>query len=77
MKKYVVSIVLLVSTLFLYAQGYECNWVTGAGGTGADVGSCLVWSGNDNSGRSVSSGIYIVKLQTGGSVSTMKMVLVK
>ena len=37
----------------------------------------LVWSGDDNRGQPVSSGVYFVKLQTGGSVSIMKLVLVK
>lgn len=42
MKKYSVSIALLFTSLLLFAQGYEWDWVTVAGGTGAEYGSGIV-----------------------------------
>jgi hypothetical protein len=35
------------------------------------------WTGDDNNGRFVSNGIYLVKLKTSNTISTMKMVMVK
>ncbi|MGE5400065.1 MAG: T9SS type A sorting domain-containing protein [Ignavibacteriales bacterium] len=35
------------------------------------------WDGKDNHGKSVSSGIYLYKLQTGNEVRTRKMILLK
>ena len=37
----------------------------------------IVWSGRDQAGRSVASGIYFAVLQTKGHISTQKMVLLK
>ncbi|NQV19104.1 MAG: T9SS type A sorting domain-containing protein [Armatimonadetes bacterium] len=37
----------------------------------------IVWNGNDNEGRSVSSGIYFYKMQAGKYTSTKKMILLK
>jgi hypothetical protein len=37
----------------------------------------LVWNGDDNSGKSVSSGIYFYKVEAGSSSVTKKMVLMK
>jgi len=37
----------------------------------------LFWSGEDESGREVASGIYFVKLTTEEYVNTRKMLLVK
>jgi hypothetical protein len=35
------------------------------------------WNGTDESGKMVSSGIYLCRIQTGGTVQIMKMVLLK
>ena len=37
----------------------------------------LVWNGRDNSGREVSSGVYLYRLQTDNFSRTMKMMLMK
>jgi len=37
----------------------------------------IVWIGNDNEGRSVSSGVYFYKMQAGRYTSTRKMILMK
>ena len=37
----------------------------------------VVWNGEDNSGKPVSSGIYLYKMQTENFVSTRKMILMK
>jgi hypothetical protein len=36
-----------------------------------------VWSGHDNNGRAVSSGIYFYRMQTDGYTATKKMLLLK
>ncbi len=36
-----------------------------------------VWNGRDTAGRQLGSGVYFVRLETAGSVSTRKMVMVK
>jgi hypothetical protein len=44
----------------------------------ADFGrNNLVWNGTDNSGSSVSSGLYFYRLSTDGKVETRKMMLMK
>ena len=37
----------------------------------------IVWNGNDNEGKSVSSGVYYYKMQAGRYTSTKKMILMK
>ena len=37
----------------------------------------IVWSGNDDSGKSVASGIYYYKLKVGAYSQIMKMILMK
>ncbi len=37
----------------------------------------IVWNGNDNEGRSVSSGVYLYKMQAGRYTCTKKMILMK
>lgn len=37
----------------------------------------IVWNGNDNEGKSVSSGVYLYKMQAGRYTSTKKMILLK
>jgi flagellar hook assembly protein FlgD len=37
----------------------------------------VVWNGKDNNGRSVSSGIYYYKMNTGKYSSTKKMIMMK
>ena len=37
----------------------------------------VVWAGNDDAGRRVSSGIYVCRIQTGGFTETARMVLLK
>jgi len=37
----------------------------------------IVWNGNDNEGKSVSSGVYLYKMQAGKYTSTKKMILMK
>ncbi len=37
----------------------------------------VVWDGRDESGKEVSSGIYIYRLQTGGSVQSRKLSFVR
>ena len=37
----------------------------------------VVWNGTDESGNSVSSGIYLYKLKNGRYTSTKKMILIK
>jgi hypothetical protein len=36
-----------------------------------------VWDGRDDSGRMVSSGVYIARLMAGSAVSNRKMLLMK
>ncbi len=37
----------------------------------------IVWNGDDDSGRSVSSGIYLIRMETAGSSFTRKAMLMK
>ena len=37
----------------------------------------VVWDGKDENGKSVSSGIYFYKMNTGEYTSTKKMILMK
>ncbi|MBN1459323.1 MAG: T9SS type A sorting domain-containing protein, partial [Armatimonadetes bacterium] len=37
----------------------------------------LVWNGNDSTGQAVGSGVYFVRLDVGGRVSTSKVVIVR
>ena len=37
----------------------------------------VVWNGKDNSNKTVSSGIYFYKMETGSYTSTKKMILMK
>ena len=37
----------------------------------------VVWNGNDNEGKSVSSGVYLYKMNAGRYTSTKKMILMK
>jgi hypothetical protein len=38
---------------------------------------CLIWNGKDDQGRSVSSGIYMYRMETPGYTKTLKMMLMK
>ncbi|PKN78304.1 MAG: hypothetical protein CVU48_08655 [Candidatus Cloacimonetes bacterium HGW-Cloacimonetes-1] len=46
-------------------------------GTKASGSNSVVWNGDDNSGNSVTSGIYFYKLATNGKTETRKMMLMK
>ncbi|MCB0282141.1 MAG: T9SS type A sorting domain-containing protein [Calditrichae bacterium] len=37
----------------------------------------IIWDGNDNNGRKVSSGLYCIRLKTNNSVQSNKMILLK
>ena len=37
----------------------------------------VVWNGKDLNGRNMASGLYIVRMQTGGFVKSAKMILLK
>jgi len=55
-------------------KGQAVTEFSGVGGPGSMV---LLWNGQDNGGRPVSSGVYLYRLQADDFVDTKKMILLK
>ncbi|MCF7793352.1 MAG: T9SS type A sorting domain-containing protein [Candidatus Cloacimonetes bacterium] len=66
------------ATIEIYSlKGQKVKIFTFPNGSSGTSEQSVVWNGNDNSGKPVSSGIYFYRLQSGDYAETRKMILMK
>ncbi|MBM4117402.1 T9SS type A sorting domain-containing protein [bacterium] len=58
-------------------QGRRLRLLAAAEAAGPGVERALVWDGRDEAGRRLPSGVYLVRLTSGGASSTRKLLLMK